>query len=36
VPHTTVQSFETLFTSSGYKLKPVLKAMLVSDDFVKF
>jgi hypothetical protein len=36
VPHSTVQPFETLFTTGGYKMKPVLKAMLVSDDFVKF
>jgi hypothetical protein len=36
VPASTVQDFYTLFNTNGYKMKPVLKAMFTSDDFVKF
>jgi hypothetical protein len=36
VPVSTVMDYETLFTTNGYKLRPVLKAMFTSDDFVKF
>lgn len=36
VPDSTVASIEQLFVSNGYKLKPVLKAIFTSDDFVKF
>jgi len=36
VPTSTVQDFETLFATNGWKMKPVLKAIFTSDDFVKF
>jgi len=36
VPASTVGDFETLFTTNGYKMRPVLKAIFTSDDFVKF
>lgn len=36
VPTSTISTLEQLLTTSGYKLKPVLKAIFTSDDFVKF
>jgi hypothetical protein len=36
VPATVIQSMTTLFTTNGYKLKPVLRAIFTGDDFVKF
>jgi hypothetical protein len=36
VPDSVITSHTQLFTSNGYLLKPVLKAIFTSDDFVKF
>jgi hypothetical protein len=36
VPKTTTATVSQLFATSGYKLKPVLKAIFTHDDFVKF
>lgn len=36
VPDSTINDVMQVFTSNGYKLKPVLKAIFTSDDFVKF
>jgi hypothetical protein len=36
VPNSVISSLETQFTTGGYKLKPVMKAILVSEDFTKW
>jgi hypothetical protein len=36
VPASTVSTLQTQFTTGGYKLKPVLRAIFTHDDFVKF
>jgi hypothetical protein len=36
VPASTVQAIEQGFVTNGYKLKPALKAIFTSDDFVRF
>ncbi|HZS42106.1 MAG TPA: hypothetical protein VFF06_34995 [Polyangia bacterium] len=36
VPTSVIQTYETQLAGNGYKLKPVLRAMFTSDDFVKF
>ena len=36
VPDSTISDAMTVFTSSNMTLKPVLKAIFTSDDFVKF
>jgi hypothetical protein len=36
VPTVVIDPYNKLFATNGGKLKPVLRAMLVSDDFVKF
>jgi hypothetical protein len=36
VPETVIGTYETMLVNDGYKMKPVLKAMFTSDDFVKF
>ena len=36
VPDSTISDVMQVFTSNGMKLKPVLKAIFTSDDFVKF
>jgi hypothetical protein len=36
VPDTTISSLEQMFTTNGYKLRAVLKAIYTSDDFVMF
>jgi hypothetical protein len=36
VPQSTIASLEDSFTSSGHKLKTLLKAIFTHDDFVRF
>lgn len=36
VPNSVISTLESQFQSNGFKLKPVLKAIFTSDDFVKF
>jgi hypothetical protein len=36
VPNSVIAPIEQQFTSSGYKMKAVLKSIFTSDDFVKF
>ena len=36
VPDSTITDIMTVFTSSGMKMKPTLKAIFTADDFVKF
>ena len=36
VPDSTINDTMSVYTSNGMKLKPVLKAIFTSDDFVKF
>ena len=36
VPDSTINDVMTVFTSSGMKMKPTLKAIFTADDFVKF
>ncbi len=36
VPTSVIQSYEQMLVQNGYKMKPVLRAMFTSDDFVKF
>jgi hypothetical protein len=36
VPNSVITTLEQQFTTSGYKMKPVLKSIFTSDDFVRF
>jgi hypothetical protein len=36
VPTSTIQTYEQLLVMNGYKMKPVIRAIFTSDDFVKF
>jgi hypothetical protein len=36
VPTSVIQTYEQQLTQGGYKMKPVLRAIFTSDDFVKF
>src|SRR5581483_3404405 len=36
VPASVISNMTMLFTTNGYKLKPVLRAIFTGDDFVKF